>query len=109
MRAPIISGGDDIINYYKGSILTLPSSIKVDDDYDTISRNQIIIDDDNVNYDELGIYDITYVVEDNWGRVGKKSGRINIKSSMENNSIDVYPKELEELYKMKMVIIKHFL
>lgn len=91
-EAPIISGGDDIINYYKGSILTLPSSIKVDDDYDTISRNQIIIDDDNVNYDELGIYDITYVVEDNWGRVGKKSGRINIKSSMENNSIDVYPK-----------------
>lgn len=91
-KAPKISGGDDIINYYKGSILTLPSSIKVDDDYDTISRNQIIIDDDNVNYDELGIYDITYVVEDNWGRVGKKSGRINIKSSMENNSIDVYPK-----------------
>ena len=90
--APIISGGDDIINYYKGSILTLPSSIKVDDDYDIISRNQIIIDDDNVNYDELGIYDITYIVEDNWGRVGKKSGRINIKSSMENNSIDVYPK-----------------
>ena len=71
-EAPIISGGDDIINYYKGSILTLPSSIKVDDDYDIISRNQIIIDDDNVNYDELGIYDITYVVEDNWGRVGKK-------------------------------------
>ena len=91
-EAPIISGGDDIINYYKGSILTLPSSIKVDDDYDTISRNQVIIDDDNVNYDELGIYDITYIVEDNWGRVGKKSGRINIKSSMENNSIDVYPK-----------------
>ena len=91
-EAPIISGGDDIINYYKGSILTLPSSIKVDDDYDTISRNQIIIDDDNVNYDELGIYNITYIVEDNWGRVGKKSGRINIKSSMENNSIDVYPK-----------------
>ena len=91
-KAPRISGGDDIINYYKGSILTLPSNIKVDDDYDTISRNQIIIDDDNVNYDELGIYDITYVVEDNWGRVGKKSGRINIKSSMENNSIDVYPK-----------------
>ena len=91
-EAPRISGGDDIINYYKGSILTLPSNIKVDDDYDTISRNQIIIDDDNVNYDELGIYDITYVVEDNWGRVGKKSGRINIKSSMENNSIDVYPK-----------------
>ena len=91
-EAPIISGGDDIINYYKGSILTLPSSIKVDDDYDTISRNQIIIDDDNVNYDELGIYNITYIVEDNWGRVGKKPGRINIKSSMENNSIDVYPK-----------------
>lgn len=91
-EAPIISGGDDIINYYKGSILTLPSGIKVDDDYDTISRNQIIIDDDNVNYDELGIYNITYIVEDNWGRVGKKSGRINIKSSMENNSIDVYPK-----------------
>ena len=62
--APIISGGDDIINYYKGSILTLPSSIKVDDDYDTISRNQIIIDDDNVNYDELGMQNITYVAED---------------------------------------------
>lgn len=91
-EAPRISGGDDIINYYKGSILTLPSNIKVDDDYDKISRNQIIIDDDNVNYDELGIYDITYIVEDTWGRVGKKQGRINIKSSMENNTIDVYPK-----------------
>ena len=91
-EAPRISGGDDIINYYKGSILTLPSNIKVDDDYDIISRNQIIIDDDNVNYDELGIYDITYVVEDTWGRVGKKQGKINIKSSMENNTIDVYPK-----------------
>ena len=52
-EAPIISGGDDIINYYKGSILTLPSSIKVDDDYDTISRNQIIIDDDNVTDEDL--------------------------------------------------------
>ncbi len=88
---PKITGGDDTIEYYKGTILSVPESIVVKDDLDTISRNEVVIDDDQVDYDELGEFDITYVVEDTWGRVAKKEGTINIKSSMDSNLIDVYP------------------
>ena len=89
--APEISGGDDTIEYYKGTILSVPDDITVKDDLDTISKNEVVIDDDQVDYDELGEFPIKYVVEDTWGRVATKKGTINIKSAMDSNSIDVYP------------------
>ncbi len=67
--APEITGGEKAIEYYKGTILSVPESIEVTDDLDTISRNEVVIDDDRVDYDELGEFPITYVVEDTWGRV----------------------------------------
>lgn len=88
---PIITGGDTTIEYYKGTLLSIPSDIAVSDDHDIISKNDVIIDDDQVDYDELGEYPITYIVEDSWGRTGKKEGKINIESAMDSNSIDVYP------------------
>ncbi len=89
--APTITGGEKAIEYYKGTILSVPEDIKVNDDLDNISKNEVVIDDDQVDYDELGEFPITYVVEDTWGRVAKKAGKINIKSAMDSNSIDVYP------------------
>ena len=89
-EAPTILGGDNAIDYYKGSLLTLPEGISVTDDHDKISSNQVTIDDDKVDYDELGQQDITYVVEDSWGRVGKKAGKINIISSIDKNEINIF-------------------
>ena len=91
-QAPTINGGDETISYYKGTMLSVPNDITVSDDHDNISKNQVVIDDDNVDYDGLGLFDITYIVEDTWGRVGTKKGKINIKSSMDSNVISIYPK-----------------
>ena len=89
-NAPVIEGGDTPINYYKGSLLTIPSDISVKDDHDSISKNQVTIDDDQVDYDTLGEQEITYIVEDTWGRIGTKKGKINVISSLGNNEINIY-------------------
>ena len=92
-NAPTITGGEQTIAYYKGSLLSIPSDLTVEDDHDNISSSEVTIDDDQVDYDKLGLQDITYVVEDSWGRRGTKPGKIEIRSSMDSNSIDIYPKE----------------
>ena len=92
-NAPTITGGEQTIAYYKGSLLSIPSDLTVKDDHDNISSSEVTIDDDQVDYDKLGLQDITYVVEDSWGRRGTKPGKIEIRSSMDSNSIDIYPKE----------------
>lgn len=90
-QAPEIRGGDNELVYYKGSILTLPKDISVTDDYDNISANQVVINDDKVDYDILGQQDITYVVEDSWGRVTEKPAKINVMSSIDKNEFNIYP------------------
>ena len=90
-QAPEIHGGDNELVYYKGSILTLPKGISVTDDYDQISANQVVINDDKVDYDILGRQDITYVVEDSWGRVTEKPAKINVMSSIDKNEFNIYP------------------
>nr|WP_303269161.1 hypothetical protein [uncultured Clostridium sp.] len=82
------------IPYYKGNLLKAPDTLKVTDDHDgTISPTEVTINDDNVDYDTLGIQNITYVVEDSWGRRAEKEGKIEIRSAMDSNSINIYPKE----------------
>lgn len=90
-QAPEIRGGDNELVYYKGSILTLPKDISVTDDYDQISANQVVINDDKVDYDTLGQQDITYIVEDSWGRVTEKPAKINVMSSIDKNEFNIYP------------------
>ena len=90
-QAPEIHGGDNELVYYKGSILTLPNDISVTDDYDQISANQVVINDDKVDYDTLGQQDITYIVEDSWGRVTEKPAKINVMSSIDKNEFNIYP------------------
>ena len=94
-NAPEIKGNTDVaIPYYKGNLLKAPDTLKVTDDHDgTISPTEVTINDDNVDYDRLGIQDITYVVEDSWGRRATKPGKIEIRSAMDSNSINIYPKE----------------
>lgn len=90
-QAPKIHGGDNELVYYKGSILTLPKDISVTDDYDQISANQVVINDDKVDYDTLGRQDITYIVEDSWGRVTEKPAKIHVMSSIDKNEFNIYP------------------
>ena len=93
-KAPVITGGDETIPYYKGNLLKAPSSLKINDDHDgEISTTEVTINDDNVDYDTLGEQSITYVVEDSWGRRATKPGKIEIRSAMDSNSINIYPKE----------------
>ena len=94
-EAPKFEGDTSIaIPYYKGNLLKALDTLKVIDDHDgTISPTEVTINDDNVDYDRLGIQDITYVVEDSWGRRAEKEGKIEIKSAMDSNSINIYPKE----------------
>ena len=93
-KAPVITGGDETIPYYKGNLLKAPSSLKINDDHDgTISTTEVTVNDDNVDYDKLGEQSITYVVEDSWGRRATKPGKIEIRSAMDSNSINIYPKE----------------
>ena len=89
-EAPKIIGGDDPIPYYKGSLLLVPSDIEVTDDHDKISRNEVTINDDEVDYDTLGIQNITYIAEDSWGRSATKPGSIEIRSAMDSNIINIY-------------------
>ena len=93
-NAPEITGGDEIVPYYKGNLLKAPDTLKVTDDHDgTISTTEVTVNDDNVDYDRLGEQAITYVVEDSWGRRAEKPGKIEIRSAMDSNSINIYPKE----------------
>ena len=93
-KAPVITGGDETIPYYKGNLLKAPSSLKINDDHDgEISTTEVTVNDDNVDYDTLGEQSITYVVEDSWGRRATKPGKIEIRSAMDSNSINIYPKE----------------
>ena len=82
------------IPYYKGNLLKAPDTLTITDDHDgTISTTEVTVNDDNVDYDTLGIQKITYVVEDSWGRRAEKEGKIEIRSAMDSNSINIYPKE----------------
>ena len=94
-NAPEIKGNtDEAIPYYKGNLLKAPDTLTITDDHDgTISTTEVTVNDDNVDYDTLGIQNITYVVEDSWGRRATKPGKIEIRSAMDSNSINIYPKE----------------
>ena len=94
-EAPKFEGDNSTaIPYYKGNLLKAPDTLKVTDDHDgIISPTVVTINDDNVDYDKLGIQDITYVVEDSWGRRAENPGKIEIRSAMDSNSINIYPKE----------------
>ena len=94
-NAPEIKGNTDVaIPYYKGNLLKAPDTLIITDDHDgTISTTEVTVNDDNVDYDTLGIQNITYVVEDSWGRRAEKPGKIEIRSAMDSNSINIYPKE----------------
>ena len=94
-NAPEIKGNTDVaIPYYKGNLLKAPDTLTITDDHDgTISTTEVTVNDDNVDYDTLGEQSITYVVEDSWGRRAEKEGKIEIRSAMDSNSINIYPKE----------------
>lgn len=89
-EAPTISGSPEVLEYYNGSALEVPDSVIVNDDHDQLYYYDVGINDDDVDYDTLGQHDITYTVEDSWGRVGTAKGKLNLKSSLDNDTLNIF-------------------
>ena len=88
-EAPKIINVTDRIVFF-GDEPELLSGIVVSDDKD----NDIEVEDikiiGEVNQDEIGIYSITYVLTDSWGRSTSQDVRVIVVSKISQNTIDVY-------------------
>lgn len=90
-QAPEISGHNQVITYYNGSVKRFTDLLSVNDDLDgQISSTNIDFDDSNVNYDNLGQQSITFTVSDSWGRQTSVDGKISIRSGLENSYIELH-------------------
>ena len=101
-QAPVISypGKDNeseengLITVKKGEIYDYNKDLTVEDDHDgKIEASNVGVDESRVNYDEVGTYEITYIVTDSWGRDGTATRPVKIVSNIVGNQIDIYSKD----------------
>jgi len=101
-KAPVISypGKDSqsekngLITVKKGEIYDYNKDLTVEDDHDgKIEASNVGVDESGVNYDEVGTYEITYIVTDSWGRDGTATRPVKIVSNIVGNQIDIYSKD----------------
>ena len=101
-QAPVISypGKDSesekngLITVKKGEIYDYNKDLTVADDHDgKIEASNVGVDESRVNYDEVGTYEITYIVTDSWGRDGTATRPVKIVSNIVGNQIDIYSKD----------------
>ena len=101
-KAPVISypGKDNenekngLITVKKGEIYDYNKDLTVEDDHDgKIEASNVGVDESRVNYDEVGTYEITYIVTDSWGRDGTATRPVKIVSNIVGNQIDIYSKD----------------
>ena len=101
-KAPVISypGKDSqsekngLITVKKGEIYDYNKDLTVEDDHDgKIEASNVGVDESRVNYDEVGTYEITYIVTDSWGRDGTATRPVKIVSNIVGNQIDIYSKD----------------
>ena len=101
-KAPVISypGKDNesekngLITVKKGEIYDYNKDLTVEDDHDgKIEASNVGVDESRVNYDEVGTYEITYIVTDSWGRDGIATRPVKIVSNIVGNQIDIYSKD----------------
>ena len=86
-----------LITVKKGEIYDYNKDLTVTDDHDgKIEASNVGVDESAVNYDEVGNYEITYIVSDSWGRDGTVTRPIKIVSNIVGNEIDIYSKDLIE-------------
>ena len=83
-----------IITVKKGEIYDYNQDLTVTDDHDgNIEPSNVGVDESRVNYDEVGTYEITYIVTDSWGRDGTATRPVKIVSNIVGNQIDIYSKD----------------
>ena len=101
-QAPVITypGKDNesekngLITVKKGEIYDYNKDLIVEDDHDgKIEASNVGVDESRVNYDEVGTYEITYIVTDSWGRDGTATRPVKIVSNIVGNQIDIYSKD----------------
>ncbi|WP_297713311.1 immunoglobulin-like domain-containing protein [Clostridium sp.] len=89
--APVITGNDNDLVYYKGQILDPFKDISITDDHDkNITTYDITYDDTNVDLDQPGNYTMKYIAEDSWGRKLEVTRTIVVKSGLGLNKIEFY-------------------
>ncbi|MFR2265786.1 MAG: immunoglobulin-like domain-containing protein, partial [Clostridium sp.] len=82
-----------IITVKKGEIYDYNQDLTVTDDHDgNIEPSNVGVDESAVNYEEVGNYEITYIVTDSWGRDGTLIRPVKIVSNIVGNEIDIYSK-----------------
>ena len=82
-----------IITVKKGEIYDYNQDLTVTDDHDgNIEPSNVGVDESAVNYEEVGNYEITYIVTDSWGRDGTLTRPVKIVSNIVGNEIDIYSK-----------------
>ena len=75
----------------KGEIYDYNKDLTVIDDHDgSIEATNVGVDESLVNYDQVGLYNITYIVTDSWGRDGTVTRPVQIVSNIVGNEINVY-------------------
>ncbi len=90
-NAPVITGHNEDLIYYKGQILNPFKDITITDDHDkNITIHDIVYDDTNVDLDEPGRYTIKYIAEDSWGRTSEVERTIVVKSGLGLNKIEIH-------------------
>ena len=82
-----------IITVKKGEIYDYNQDLTVTDDHDgNIEPSNVGVEESAVNYEEVGNYEITYIVTDSWGRDGTLTRPVKIVSNIVGNEIDIYSK-----------------
>lgn len=90
-KAPVISGYESELIYYKGQILDPFKGINITDDHDkNITIHDITYDDTKVDLDEPGRYEMKYIAEDSWGRTSEVTRTIVVKSGLGLNKIEIH-------------------
>ncbi len=78
----ILFGSDDI---------NLKDGITVSDDKtNNLEVSQIEVSGEDVNFNKIGRYTVTYSISDSWGRVGTANVTYNVVSNVKNNIIEIY-------------------
>lgn len=70
--------------------IDLKEGIEVSDDKGELQTSSIKVSGEEVNFEKIGSYKVTYSISDSWGRVGTADVTYNVVSKLKNNTIDIY-------------------
>lgn len=70
--------------------IDLKEGIKVTDDKGELQTSNIKVSGEEVNFEKIGSYTVTYSISDSWGRVGTTDVTYNVVSNLKDNTIEIY-------------------